>query len=194
MAKKIELGAPSRRGRGANWVREAIEGVRYPVKVIITNHCPFEISLPEIRGMSVLKPVFFESSGGNKEVTVIDSEDQFVRIVSTIDQISVLNNLNHDLISIEEVNQESAFDPGDSNHHEDPVSGKTDNEDGKDEDTTNLDDADGDGSNFKDPDKDLPDSGAQNNTDISVQDGAPKLSGEGGKGKKIRSSSKTGDK
>jgi len=103
MTRKVEIGAPSLTGKGAELIAEAFAGAAYPINVSLTSHLNFDISLPEIDGMPVLCSVFMANMGLNKRNAKIHNEDQFKRLASSIEQIAELNNLKHPAITIEEI-------------------------------------------------------------------------------------------
>lgn len=107
MARKIELGSPS-------FVRVAIASLigafadaTYPVKVVITNNMPRDISLPDI-GL-FLRHVC-DPKGENKREVELRGFDQLQRLASNIGQISMLNDYQYAAMTVEEVVDESAQD------------------------------------------------------------------------------------
>lgn len=101
MSRKVEIGAPSLTGRGAELVVAAFAGATYPVSVMMTNHTPIEFSLPEAGGV-FLRSVFFGNHDGNKQIATIHNEAQFSRLASSIEQICELNGFHYVAITIEE--------------------------------------------------------------------------------------------
>lgn len=90
MNKKITLGAPSLIGKGANdLAANGFSGAVYPMKAVITNHMPRDISLPEIKGL-FLRNVC-NSEGLNRATVEITNETQLKRVISDVEQIAELN-------------------------------------------------------------------------------------------------------
>lgn len=102
MLKKINLGAPSLKGKGAQGLAGSgfEDSAAYPMKVVITNHMPSDISLPEVNGL-FLRNVC-NSKGLNRATVEIESADQLKRLVSSIEQIAELSGYET-AMTIEEV-------------------------------------------------------------------------------------------
>ncbi len=107
MARKIELGSPS-------FVRVAIASLigafadaTYPVKVVITNNMPRDISLPDI-GL-FLRHVC-NPEGENRREVILQGFDQLQRLASNIGQISMLNDYQYAAMTVEEVVDEPKQD------------------------------------------------------------------------------------
>jgi hypothetical protein len=104
MTRKILLGAPSLVGKEAqDREKNGLANATYPLTVVITNHMPRDIALPEVKDL-YLKSVYY-SSGSSKTV-VITNEAQLKRLISSVEQISELNGY-HKALTIEEVIIES---------------------------------------------------------------------------------------
>lgn len=99
--KRVELGAPSLTGRVAELIAEAFAGCVYPVDVEAVNRMPHDITLSEVRGL-YLRGVT-ASDGSNKKVVQIESEDQFVRLASSVQQIAALNGHGYVVMTIETI-------------------------------------------------------------------------------------------
>ncbi|PSJ16868.1 hypothetical protein [Nitrosomonas supralitoralis] len=108
--KRVELGAPSLTGRVAELIAEAFAGCVYPVDVEAVNRMPHDITLSEVRGL-YLRGVT-ASDGSNKKVVQIESEDQFVRLASSVQQIAALNGHEYVVMTIETIaRDEQPSDP-----------------------------------------------------------------------------------
>ncbi|PSJ15831.1 hypothetical protein [Nitrosomonas supralitoralis] len=108
--KRVDLGAPSLTGRVAELIAEAFAGCVYPVDVEAVNRMPHDITLSEVRGL-YLRGVTV-SDGSNKKVVQIESEDQFIRLASSVQQIAALNGHEYVVMTIETIaNDEQPSDP-----------------------------------------------------------------------------------
>ncbi|MER2511494.1 MAG: hypothetical protein ABTQ25_03575 [Nitrosomonas ureae] len=99
--KRVELGAPSLTGRVAELIAETFAGCVYPVEVEAVNRMPHDITLSEVRGL-YLRGVTV-SDGSNKKVVQIESEDQFIRLASSVQQIAALNGHEYAVMTIETI-------------------------------------------------------------------------------------------
>ncbi len=99
--KRVDLGAPSLTGRVAELIAEAFAGCVYPVDVEAVNRMPHDITLSEVRGL-YLRGVTV-SDGSNKKVVQIESEDQFIRLASSVQQIAALNGHGYVVMTIETI-------------------------------------------------------------------------------------------
>lgn len=97
--KRVDLGAPSLTGRVAELIAKAFAGCVYPVEVEAVNRMPHDITLSEVRGL-YLRGVTV-SDGSNKKVVQIESEDQFIRLASSVQQIAALNGHGYVVMTIE---------------------------------------------------------------------------------------------
>ena len=107
MARKIELGSPSFVKVAIASLIGAFSDATYPVKVVITNNMPRDISLPDI-GL-FLRHVC-DPKGENKSEVELQGFDQLQRLASNIGQISMLNDYQYVAMTVEEVADESAQD------------------------------------------------------------------------------------
>ena len=100
MTRKVELGAPSLSGKDANdLVAKEFAKVKYPLKVVVTNHMPRDVVFPEVEGLFLRHCA---NEPGRQLMVELASEDQFQRLASSIEQIAELNAYAV-AISIEEV-------------------------------------------------------------------------------------------
>lgn len=100
MTRKVDLGAPSLTGKDANdLVAKEFAKIKYPYKVAVTNHMPRNAVFPEVEGLHLRHCA--DEAGRQMEVS-IESEDQFQRLASSIEQIAELNGYELAL-TIEEV-------------------------------------------------------------------------------------------
>jgi hypothetical protein len=100
MTRKVDLGAPSLTGKDANdLVAKEFAKIKYPVKISVTNHMPRNAVFPEVDGL-LLRHCADEA--GRKVEVIIESEDQFQRLASSVEQIAELNGYELAL-TIEEV-------------------------------------------------------------------------------------------
>ena len=104
MARKIELGSPSFMGAAIASIVSAFADAAYPIKVVITNNMPRDISLPDV-GL-FLRHVCNPNSENRSEVE-IQSINQLLRLESNIGQISFLNDYQYAAMTVEEVVDES---------------------------------------------------------------------------------------
>lgn len=89
MTKIVKLGAPSLTGKDANQVvAEAFADAEYPLTVMVKNHMPRDVALPEVPGL-FLKHV--ANAEGSVKVVEIQNHDLFQRVASSIEQIAELN-------------------------------------------------------------------------------------------------------
>ena len=143
MARKVELGQRSIVGEiPNNGLDEMFGDAEYPVKVMVTNHMPREISLPEL---NLFLGQGATLDGSNKQVTSLSGLDQLRRVSSSIEQISMLNAYEFAAITIEEVGVPE--DPDGSNGGQgDDASGDESKGDGDAGNTNDSGDAPKDGS------------------------------------------------
>ena len=88
MTRKVDLGAPSLTGKDANdLVEKEFAKIKYPYKVVVTNHMPRNVVFPEVEGLQLSHCA--DEKGRQKEVE-IGSEDQYKRLTSSIEQIADL--------------------------------------------------------------------------------------------------------
>ena len=100
MTRKVELGAPSPGGKGANkQVADEFGKAKFPVKVKVTNHAPRTVVFPEITGLVLAHCA--SATGGVKEVE-IQSLDHLQRLASSTEQVAELNGYAL-FLTIEEV-------------------------------------------------------------------------------------------
>lgn len=99
MARKIELGSPSFMKVALASLVGTFANATYPVKVVITNNMPRDISLPDI-GL-FLRHVC-NPNGENRREIEIQSVDQMQRLASNIGQISLLNDYQYAAMTVEE--------------------------------------------------------------------------------------------
>ncbi len=82
MTRKVDLGAPSLTGKDANdLVAKEFAKIKYPCKVAVINHMPRNAVFPEVEGLHLAHCA--DEAGSKKEV-VIESEDQFQRLASSV--------------------------------------------------------------------------------------------------------------
>ena len=100
MTRKVELGAPSPGGKGANkQVADEFGKAKFPVKVKVINHAPRTVVFPEITGLVLAHCA--SATGGVKEVE-IQSLDHLQRLASSTEQVAELNGYAL-FLTIEEV-------------------------------------------------------------------------------------------
>lgn len=104
MARKIELGSPSFLKVAIASLVGAFANATYPVKVVITNNMPRDISLPDI-GL-FLRHVC-DPKGENRREVMLQGFDQLQRLASNIGQISMLNDYQYAAMTVEEVVDDS---------------------------------------------------------------------------------------
>lgn len=89
MTRTVELGAPSLTGKDANdLVAEVFADAKYPLKVLVVNRMPRNVSFPEIDGL------FLRNVANPKEsqkVVTIPNADAFQRLASSVEQVAELN-------------------------------------------------------------------------------------------------------
>lgn len=107
MARRIELGSPSFVKVALASLIGAFADAKYPVKVVITNYMPRDISLPDI-GL-FLRHVC-NPNGENRREVEIKNFDQIQRLASNIGQISLLNDYQYAAMTVEEVVDEPEQD------------------------------------------------------------------------------------
>ncbi|WP_292992607.1 hypothetical protein [Nitrosomonas sp.] len=107
MARKIELGSPSFVKVAIASLIGAFADATYPVKVVITNNMPRDISLPDI-GL-FLRHVC-NPDGENRREIELQGFDQLQRLASNIGQISMLNDYQYAAMTVEEVVEEPEQD------------------------------------------------------------------------------------
>ncbi len=110
MARKIELGSPSFVKVALDSLIGAFADATYPVKVVITNNMPRDISLPDI-GL-FLRHVC-NPNGENKREVELQGFEQLQRLASNIGQISMLNDYQYAAMTVEEVVDEPEQDDDD---------------------------------------------------------------------------------
>lgn len=100
MTRKVELGAPSPSGKGANkQVADEFGKSKFPIKLLVKNHAPRNVVFPEASGLALLHCA--SATGDTKEVE-ITSLDQLQRLASSAEQIAALNAYEV-FLTIEEV-------------------------------------------------------------------------------------------
>lgn len=100
MTIKVELGAPSLTGKDANdLVAKEFAKVKYPLKVVVTNHMPRDVVFPEVEGLFL---THCANEAGRSATVEIASAEQLQRLASSIEQIAELNGYAQ-AIAIEEV-------------------------------------------------------------------------------------------
>ncbi len=105
MARRIELGSPSFVEVAITSLIGAFADATYPVKVVITNNMPRDISLPDI-GL-FLRHVC-DPNGENRREVMLRGFDQLQRLASNIGQISMLNDYQYASMTVEEMVDEPA--------------------------------------------------------------------------------------
>ena len=108
MARKIELGSPSFVKVAIASLIGAFADASYPVKVVITNNMPRDISLPDI---GVFLRHVCNPDGENRSEVELQNIDQLQRLASNIGQISMLNDYQYAAMTVEEVVDELEQDP-----------------------------------------------------------------------------------
>ncbi len=108
MARKIELGSPSFVKVAIASLIGAFADASYPVKVVITNNMPRDISLPDI---GVFLRHVCNPDGENRREVELQNIDQLQRLASNIGQISMLNDYQYAAMTVEEVVDELEQDP-----------------------------------------------------------------------------------
>ncbi len=108
MARKIELGSPSFVKVAIASLIGAFADASYPVKVVITNNMPRDISLPDI---GVFLRHVCNPNGENRREVELQNIDQLQRLASNIGQISMLNDYQYAAMTVEEVVDELEQDP-----------------------------------------------------------------------------------
>lgn len=107
---RVELGVPSLTGRVAELIAKSFAGCVYPINAKVVNRMPHDITLSEVRGL-YLRGVTV-SDGSNKRVVQIESEDQFIRMASSVQQIAVLNSHEYVVMTVEAVSEaEEVIEP-----------------------------------------------------------------------------------
>ena len=156
MGRKIQLGSPSfvKAGLG-KCVKEVFGGAEYPIRAVILNHMPRDITLPEL-GL-FLKHVG-NSNDEDKRIAVIGDLERLLRLESNISQIAFLNRYDFAALTVEELvdepDQDTDQDGGgqetDQGGDDDP---ETDGETDADKDPESTGDTDNDGSDVDDKTK-----------------------------------------
>lgn len=109
MARKIELGSPSfMRVAIVALIEGAFANARFPIKTVITNNMPRDISLPDI---GVFLRHVCNPDGENRREVELQNIDQLQRLASNIGQISMLNDYQYAAMTVEEVVDELEQDP-----------------------------------------------------------------------------------
>lgn len=109
MARKIELGSPSfLKVAIVALIEGAFANARFPIKAVITNNMPRDISLPDI---GVFLRHVCNPDGENRREVELQNIDQLQRLASNIGQISMLNDYQYAAMTVEEVADELEQDP-----------------------------------------------------------------------------------
>ncbi|PTQ86866.1 hypothetical protein [Nitrosomonas ureae] len=107
---RIELRAPSHTGRVAELIAITFAECVYPINVEVVNCMPHDITLSEVKGLYLRGVTVFD--GSNKKVVQIESEAQFIRLASSVQQIAVLNGHEYAVMTIETIaGDEQSRDP-----------------------------------------------------------------------------------
>ncbi|MBL0011044.1 MAG: hypothetical protein IPP22_08715 [Nitrosomonas sp.] len=110
MGRKIQLGSPSFVKAGlSKCVKEVFGGAEYPIRAVILNHMPRDITLPEL-GL-FLKHVG-NSNDEDKRIAVIGDLERLLRLESNISQIAFLNGYDFAALTVEELVDEPEQDGG----------------------------------------------------------------------------------
>lgn len=109
MARKIELGSPSfLKVAIVALIEGAFANAKFPIKAVITNNMPRDISLPDI---GVFLRHVCNPDGENRREVELQNIDQLQRLASNIGQISMLNDYQYAAMTVEEVADELEQDP-----------------------------------------------------------------------------------
>ena len=160
MGRKIQLGSPSFvKASLGKCVKEVFGDAEYPIRAVILNHMPRDITLPEL-GL-FLKHVG-NSKDEDKRTTVIGDLDRLLRLESNISQIAFLNGYDFAALTVEELvgdddqeidqdtDQDGSGQETDQDGDDDP---ETDGETDADKDPESAGDTDNDGSDVDDKTK-----------------------------------------